>query len=619
VKLRYLLSAASLFPHGLPAAPFVLQVVDEATGRGVPLVQLKTVNDVDYWTDSAGVVALDEPGFEGREVYFHLYSPGYELPADMFDFRGVKVKPVKDGKAEIKVKRTQIAERLYRITGEGIYRDSVLAGLPVPLSQPVLNASVLGQDSVVVTPYKGRLFWTWGDTNRLNFPLGNFGTSGAFSDFPDKGGLNPDKGVNLSYLMGDDGFVKPMCALPGGGLIWVESLVTVPDAKGDERLVARVARHKNLEEVRDWHLMVYDDERRQFESVQRWDIHEGHLAAHGFRAKSGGAEYQYLYPNLRVRASLEAMKNLAGYEVFTCVSGDGKWNGDTTVIDRDESGKVRYSWKAGATWLLPDQREKLVRKDLLKREETGRPLVDAVSGKSFDAGLGSVFWNRWRQRWTGIFAGKPGEIWFGEADTPVGPWGYAVKVADHGDYNFYNPTQHPFFDQDGGRILYFEGTYTDSFSGAKVKTPRYDYNQIMYRLTLSDPRLALPEPVYVTGTGKSSRLATREGIVKEERWKAIRGIPFFAVPPMHGPKDLVPVYQGADGALELAPAAKGDAPLFLGHTLAGEGRAPLTVRRLPNRTVEYAVAPDSKEKPLCYVWKNPAPAAPMDFTIQPPD
>jgi len=82
-----------------------------------------------------------------------------------------------------------------------------------------------------------------------------------------------------------------------------------------------------------------------------------------------------------------------------------------------------------------------------------------------------------------------GEVWFAEAPTPEGPWVNAVKVVTHdrgttGDYSFYNPTSHPFFDQNGGRTIYFEGTYTTSFSGNSNPTPLYDYNQIMYRLDL---------------------------------------------------------------------------------------------------------------------------------------
>jgi hypothetical protein len=81
-------------------------------------------------------------------------------------------------------------------------------------------------------------------------------------------------------------------------------------------------------------------------------------------------------------------------------------------------------------------------------------------------------------------------VYYSEADTPTGPWKTAVKIVGHNDYNFYNVVQHSFFDEDGGRVIYFEGTYTTSFSNAKEQTPRYDYNQIMYRLDLGDARLA---------------------------------------------------------------------------------------------------------------------------------
>jgi hypothetical protein len=49
--------------------------------------------------------------------------------------------------------------------------------------------------------------------------------------------------------------------------------------------------------------------------------------------------------------------------------------------------------------------------------------------------------------------------------------------------------RHPFFDEDGGRVIYFEGTYTHTFSGRAERTPFYDYNQVLYRLDLADPRL----------------------------------------------------------------------------------------------------------------------------------
>ena len=58
-------------------------------------------------------------------VFFHVSSPGYEYPKDFFDNRGVKLHPLPGGHAEVKLKRLQIAERLYRVTGAGIYRDDI--------------------------------------------------------------------------------------------------------------------------------------------------------------------------------------------------------------------------------------------------------------------------------------------------------------------------------------------------------------------------------------------------------------------------------------------------------------------------------------------------------------
>jgi hypothetical protein len=82
-------------------------------------------------------------------------------------------------------------------------------------------------------------------------------------------------------------------------------------------------------------------------------------------------------------------------------------------------------------------------------------------------------------------------MWYSESDSIVGPWTKAVKIAGHPGYSFYNPVHHTFFDRDGGRIIYFEGTYTVQFSGNSLATPHYDYNQILYRLDLADPRLKL--------------------------------------------------------------------------------------------------------------------------------
>lgn len=594
---------------------FTIRVVDEQTGRGVPLVELKTVNSAAWWTDSAGLVAFDEPGLMGKEVFFHISSPGYEYPKDFFDNRGLKLRAVAGGRAEVKLKRTQIAERLYRITGQGIYRDSVLAGEPVPLKQPVLNGQVLGQDTVIVAPYRGKLFWFWGDTDRASYPLGNFGASGATSELPERGGLDPAAGVDLTYFTGADGFSKPMCPDSefGEGLKWIESVMTVRE-NGSEKLLARVAAGTGLEKTREWHLAQFNDDKQIFESLVKWDLHDTHDSSHPFRGKVDDVEYLYLFPDLRVLAKISAMRELKSYEAFTCVAGDGKWSGKDTVIDRDAAGRVRYSWKAGAQRLRRDDLRKLTQQEILETGESWLRMLDVETGKPVETGRGSVFWNDYRHRWVMIGSGDPGEIWFSEADTPTGPWVYARRIAVHGRYNFYNPTQHPHFDQDGGRIIYFEGTYTDSFSGAPAKTPRYDYNQIMYRLALDDPRLNLPVPVYRVQPGEgAARYLLREGVEAERMWEHLKEVAFFAIAPARRQKGLVPVYS-TEGRLFLQAGtpAPADGPLFL--ALPAEETAEA---KSEANIVLHQVLRDEAGKVLCRVWKNPINALTFDFRAQP--
>ncbi len=170
-----------------PRAYFGVRVVDEQTGRGVPLVELETVHRMKWITDSNGWAAIDEPGWSGQRVFFHVRSHGYEFPKDGFGFAGVALEVGPGKRSVAKIRRINIAERLYRVTGEGIYRDSVLLGEPTPLAEPLGTGKVAGQDSVFGEPYRGKIFWFWGDTARLSYPLGHFWMAGAVSDPPGKG------------------------------------------------------------------------------------------------------------------------------------------------------------------------------------------------------------------------------------------------------------------------------------------------------------------------------------------------------------------------------------------------------------------------------------------------
>ncbi|MBI1311567.1 hypothetical protein GC176_09695 [bacterium] len=489
-----------VFANLAPAAPgdyFRIQVVDDATGRGVPLVELQTVHGVSYWTDSAGVVAFGEPGLMDQEVFFSVSSHGYEFPADGFGIRGARVETKPGGSATLKIKRLNLAERLYRITGGGIYRDSVLLGGEVPIQQSVLNAKVLGQDSVMNAVFRGRLYWFWGDTNRPKYPLGNFHSPGATSDLPEKGGLDPNVGVNLSYFVAPDGFAKETCRMPGAGPTWIDGLTVVPDANGRERMFARYVKIKPPLSVYERGLCEFDADAQQFE--QRRKLSEDEFpqsGAHTFRYSEDGVDYVYLaapYPLVRVRATAEAFVDPGQYESWSYFKSGS--TADSYELDRDASSRqLVWGWKRGT--LVPSQQleQKLLMSGDLKSDARYFRMVDSTSQKPVIAHRGTVAFNAYRDCWIMIFTehlgtSPLGEVWYAEADSPVGPWTRATKIVTHDKYSFYNPRHHVEFDQAGGRIIYFEGTYTHTFSGSEQRTPRYDYNQIMYRLDLSNPRL----------------------------------------------------------------------------------------------------------------------------------
>jgi hypothetical protein len=116
------------------------------------------------------------------------------------------------GSAQITIERRNLAERLYRITGAGIYEDSVQAGLTAPIARPLHNANIKGQDSVQAAVYKNQICWFFGDT-LYEVGFGNFRTSGARSQLPGQGGLDPSVGINLEYWVDSGGSSRQMMPL----------------------------------------------------------------------------------------------------------------------------------------------------------------------------------------------------------------------------------------------------------------------------------------------------------------------------------------------------------------------------------------------------------------------
>ena len=489
-------------------APFGIQVVDRASGRGVPLVELRTTNGILLVTDSAGWAAFDEPGLLGKSVWFHVRSHGYDAPRDGFGFEGATLRTAPGGRGRIELVRRNIAERRYRITGLGIYRDCLLLGEKPPIDRPLLSGGVMGQDSVVTARLGNRRLWFWGDTNRARHPLGLFEVAGAWSSPPDE--LDADVGVDLEYFTGEDGFARAMCPIEGPGPVWIDGLVVVPDGEG-EVLIAHYARVQTLGSLYEQGLAKWNPAREVFEKWRELPLtSELHPAGHPVLVADHGGHYYVFptpYPEVRVPATLEAVGDPAAYEAFTCLTPGTRWDPDTAQVERDAEGRAVWAWRRDTAPVNEARERELVQRGRMAKSEALCRLVDVTTGAAVTAHNGSIRWNPHRERWVWIVgesggSSPLGEVWYAEADTLLGPWRYARKVVTHDDYSFYNVAQHDFLAKAGGRFVFFEGTYTRTFSGTQIPTPRYDYNQVMYRLDLDDPRLRMPVLIYEGADGQ---------------------------------------------------------------------------------------------------------------------
>ena len=591
--------------------PFAIEVVDAETGRGVPLVELTTVDNQRFVTDSNGLIAFDEPGLMDQDVYFWIRSDGYEFPEDGFGYAGKALAIEPGGSARLEIQRVNIAERLYRMTGRGIYRDTLRLGREAPTADPALNGLVFGSDSAMAEPFRGSIRWFWGDTSKPSYPLGNFHMPGATSLLPGDGGLDPMVGVDLDYFVGEDGFAKPTAEMPGPGPTWLGGLAVLRDADGGERMFAGYAKIEPPLETYERGLVEWSEDAEVFRKVATFDsLPPVHPTGHTFqREETDGSRYVYFttpFPLTRVPADPDALADPSRYEGYSCLIA-GTTAADRR-LDRDKAGMLRYAWKAQTPPLDQGQQDEFIKAGLMTEDEALLALRDPETGRSVRAHGGTTYWNEHRGRWVSIFVeimgegSLLGEVWYAEADAPLGPWVYARKVVTHDDYSFYNPKHHPFFDADGGRLIFFEGTYTQSFSGNPVKTPLYDYNQVMYTLDLDDPRLNLPVPVDLAPGDLAPFFALER--------PAEGTVPVFEVE-AEGGRTLVVGNEPEAGASPKFHALPADldepptttAPLFEFNPEAGEAGPVYS-------TAESVEGHRRSEHPICRVWNNPIGFAP---------
>ena len=442
---------ALLLTGGLQAGePCQIEVVDQESGWAVPLVELRTVHGVRLVTDNAGVIACDLPELMGRESWFTVSGHGYEVPADGFGYRGVRLTPEAGKSLRVEVQRTSVARRIGRITGGGLLAESQRCA-----EKGLAESGILGCDSVQNAVHRGKLYWIWGDSSVPHYPLGIFDTTAATSEIWPAETLQPPLRPRLDYFRDEQRRPRGVAPLPGPGPTWLSALVSLPDAKGEPHLVATYVKVKPPLEGWQWGLTQWNEARATFEPLRvLWtkDKDDGEPpprpTGHAIPWRDADGKDWMLFgdplPTLKVPATFEA-------------------------------------WQDPTTW------------QVLRPQET---LASAADSNPVKPHSGSVAWSPNRKCWVTVFMqhfGKPsvfGEVWYAEAEQPTGPWGPAVKVLSHDNYTFYNPRIHAELLTADSPHLFFEGSYTVTFTENQQPTPRYEYNQLLYRLDLDDPELA---------------------------------------------------------------------------------------------------------------------------------
>ena len=234
---------------------------------------------------------------------------------------------------------------------------------------------------------------------------------------------------------------------------------------------------------------------------------------------------------MRCLATLSALADINQYEAYTPLLPTS--SAARPVLDRDPAtGGLRWMWRTGAPLFTATVIALLETSGDLKPNEAPRARIyeDGDATKPLTVAGGSVHWNAFRRRYIAIFgcnmnthsdnknnnnrgaaAGNSnlGELFYAEAleessaPPPVsGPlvpgqgsrsvneiaWSNATRVVTHATSGMscYNPLHLPMFDDLEGQRIYLSCTMVTSYSTAKVAEGRYDYNNMMFGLNISN-------------------------------------------------------------------------------------------------------------------------------------
>ena len=265
--------------------------------------------------------------------------------------------------------------------------------------------------------------------------------------------FEPPLRPNFDYFVDLDGKPRGVAKMPGRGPTWLTGYVTLPDQQGTNHLVAFYRKIEPPLTVYETGLCVWDDATDSFKHLRTtWN--------------------RNATPQIPPPTLVED-----GHPIFWSDRSGKRWLMFGNPLPRIKLPATYEAWQDETQW------------QAVKPQAT---LRDSDSSAEIVPHSGSIAWNEFRGRWVTVFVQKfgsssfLGELWYAEADSPTGQWSPAIKVMTHENYTFYNPRLHPELTSGDSPILLFEGSFTAEFAKSPEPTPRYNYNQILYRIDLND-------------------------------------------------------------------------------------------------------------------------------------
>lgn len=513
-----------------------INVVEESTGQPIPMVKLIFHNGMIFYTDNQGIAAVRIPGLMGEQVRVVLRSPSPGYPGDFF-LGGAHVVLRPDGSDTITIERRNLAERLYRVTGMGLYRDSKLVGADVPIEDPLSNLDVISHGLGNQAVFKGKLYWFWDGHSTLRNPIPNLKLSGATSELPSSGGLDPRIGINLDYVTGFFG-VRRLLRIDENVQAVKRNVFVTEDSSGEQVLHAYYQLLDDGSRV-EHGILLWDESGKQFKIVKEFPSGmKVRVCRNTIRIQTEGREWFYLtcpHPIVRVPARPDLFQDPSRYETFAPLDEEGNWGWQTqteTITNRDQP--------------------QLLESTSMTREDGLFHLTDVRTGQSILGMGGTVNWNEYRDKWIMVFTealgrSKHGEVWYAEADSPLGPWVYARRIATHRqstrfarEFTYAFPKLHSYFQKQKGETVFFSGTF-GKFLTESAPVPRYEMNEMMYGLDVTQRGLFLPTAVYEYRDDQDRiQYGTRKNTTQ-----SIRSSPtvrYYALPPDRPSGESVPVW-----------------------------------------------------------------------------